>query len=66
MKMKAHELCRICDRVQWGEVVRSGFGTWRHSECRPGSEAWRERYHETAYVTRTDVDMMLAGEWTAH
>ena len=34
------EYCQVCERVYFGDVQVLGFGHWRHSYCRPGSEDW--------------------------
>lgn len=39
-----HEFCSVCDRVAWGDIVRLGFGKWRHDACYPGSKAWLEQF----------------------
>lgn len=36
------ETCLICGRVSFGEIVRTGFGHWRHDTCALGSEEWKE------------------------
>lgn len=38
------ELCKVCGRVQFGEIIRLGFKRWRHDDCHPGSRAWCEAY----------------------
>jgi hypothetical protein len=35
-----NELCKICERVQFGDIVRLGHGVWRHETCCIGSEEW--------------------------
>ena len=40
------ETCIYCDRVRWGEFVYLTNGQWRHEECAPGSQDWREWYHQ--------------------
>ncbi len=37
-----NELCSVCGRVRWGAYQPLGFGKWRHEECYPGTQAWRE------------------------
>lgn len=38
------ELCKVCQRVQFGEIQRLAFGKWRHSYCYPGSQEWCEYF----------------------
>lgn len=39
------EFCTICDRVMFGEIVRVGYGKWRHDYCAIGSTAWLVYYN---------------------
>jgi hypothetical protein len=34
------ELCKICDRVAFGDIVVLQNGAWRHDTCCIGSEEW--------------------------
>jgi len=38
------EVCKICQRVAWGNVIRLGFAKWRHDSCGLGSETWKDYY----------------------
>lgn len=38
------ELCKICQRVAFGDIVRLAAGSWRHDDCAIGSEAWAVYY----------------------
>lgn len=40
------ETCLYCARVRWGNFQYLGKGFWRHEECFPGSEPWKEWYRE--------------------
>jgi hypothetical protein len=53
------EHCIICDRVPFGDIVRLGFGHWRHDQCAPGSPAWRERYQQLPSSAKTEEGNIL-------
>lgn len=53
------ELCSVCQRVAWGEVVRLGFDKWRHESCYPGSSAWREAYILKPENERTEESIII-------
>jgi len=38
------EVCYVCDRFCFGEIVCVGFGHWRHNHCGIGSEDWELYY----------------------
>ena len=42
MNTPLDETCLICGRVHFGEIVRTGFGHWRHEACGLGGPEWRE------------------------
>ncbi len=37
--------CKICQRVQFGQIQPLGNGLWRHAGCALGSEEWKEYFH---------------------
>lgn len=46
------DICHICERVRFGQIVGLGFGKWRHQHCAVGSEEWREYYHRLPETDR--------------
>jgi hypothetical protein len=40
-----NELCKVCERVAFGPIVRLGFDNWRHEDCVLGSQEWKLYYH---------------------
>jgi hypothetical protein len=53
------ELCEVCQRVIWGEVVRLGFDKWRHEACYPGSAIWLEAFRLLPAERRTEEGRMI-------
>ena len=51
--------CVVCERVQWGQVVRLGFGKWRHWECYPGSRQWREYWERLPEAQQTEEGRII-------
>ncbi len=45
------ELCQVCNRVPFGDIVRLGFGRWRHDCCAGGSQSWLENFHSIEHPT---------------
>jgi len=47
-----NELCKICDRVAFGNIVHLGFNQWRHAGCALGSEEWKLYYQRQPLKTK--------------
>jgi hypothetical protein len=58
------ETCRICDRVEFGQVVELGSGRWRHGHCSIGSEEWREYYQRLSRTERNKLKELYACFYT--
>ena len=54
------EQCSVCDRAQWGEVVRLGYGKWRHDSCYPGSLPWLEYFKALPPDQQTSEGKLIA------
>ena len=59
------EHCAICDRVAFGNIVRIGFGRWRHSGCEPGSKPWCEYFERLPKGQRTPEGQLIYNTATA-
>jgi hypothetical protein len=49
------ELCRVCGRVPFGDIVLLGSEEWRHDRCCIGSEEWALYYAGLPVESRTKL-----------
>ena len=53
------KLCKICERVPFGNITYVGFGHWRHEACAVGSEAWKLYYQRQSATDRRILSEFL-------